>query len=63
MPEWLEPVNIPPMPGSVRELAGICVGFPSESITVTNPPITIYTFETKYSRQGGVLRKYNDIFV
>ena len=42
--EWTEPVAIPPMPGSVRELAGICVGFPSESITVTKPPITIHEF-------------------
>ena len=41
---WTEPVAIPAMPGSVRELAGICVGFPSESITVTKPPITIHEF-------------------
>ena len=47
-PELAKPPALFAIAAIFSEFAGICVGFPSEFITVTSPPKLIHEFELDY---------------
>ena len=58
-PEVAKPPALFAMADKFREFAGICVGFPSELITVTSPPKLIHEFESNLIH---ILFKYKNYY-